>query len=389
MDRKAPMTMIRPAVSAAFRSAAALLARLRDRRSRSGWPAPVSTAARCLAATPPVRPRWRLPRGLGSLSTTAWLIVGALALAGLVYAVTAGPAATQGNPGGAPGRGNPGSNEPNASFVSAETNDPPGTIDPGHDKNVADCVVTAITDDQVDVTLVNAYPSYECIITVKIEGTEGHISQVEILEPDPEDPDPPWLDVEELSDLATTPLEPDEPVKGTFRVHVLQEAPQLAVLTFKIKLTVVVIEIVGGSPGFWGNWDSHQTYTKEQIDEWLEQINAISNWYGPDGANVLNTDDMEAVFDAGVGPGSTPESRFLRHCLPVYLNLKALRLSPVTTHDVTGIDPDNFLGLDEPTASTIPEIMDAIEDKFPPPDPTAQQFQIMRRICEALYSLEI
>lgn len=47
----------------------------------------------------------------------------------------------------------------------------------------------------------------------------------------------------------------------------------------------------GEAPGFWKNWDSHNTYSEEEIEVWLASINGTSDWLGP-----TTVEDMVAAF---------------------------------------------------------------------------------------------
>ncbi len=60
----------------------------------------------------------------------------------------------------------------NADFIDASTDDPPGTLDPGYDKDVADCTAVVISDELVEVVLTNTYPSYTCTFTTTIQQLE-------------------------------------------------------------------------------------------------------------------------------------------------------------------------------------------------------------------------
>jgi len=144
-----------------------------------------------------------------------------------------------------------------------------------------------------------------------------------------------------------------------------------------------------GTRGFWSQWDSHNTYTKAEIDGWLAIIDASSLWLDSvDGDGDFDTDDMECIFANGVGPGATMESRFLAHYLAQRLNQVSGRQSPSTTHDVTACDPANYLNLLIPTSATGQQIVDAIEAKSGT-SPTAAQFEIMKDVCDALNNLDI
>ncbi len=69
-------------------------------------------------------------------------------------------------------------------FGYVETDDPPGTTDPTHDKNVGTCYADKIeiededegnptgnNDLDLNITIVNAYPSYNCIVVFEVKNT--------------------------------------------------------------------------------------------------------------------------------------------------------------------------------------------------------------------------
>ena len=149
---------------------------------------------------------------------------------------------------------------------------------------------------------------------------------------------------------------------------------------------------LGGTPGFWGNWDSHNTYPEGEIVGFLAGIGSAPGWlYG-----ITDVSQMEAVFAAGEAEHATMEAKFLRQYLATRLNDRADRLYHGTFHlfsiydPSTGDYPYGYLGLDG--AGTLPDIIDAIEDKYPDPEadpPTDGQFEIMKNICDALNNLTI
>lgn len=142
---------------------------------------------------------------------------------------------------------------------------------------------------------------------------------------------------------------------------------------------------LGGSPGFWKNWDSNNTYTQQDIEDWLAAIDDDSDWLGP-----TTVAGMEAVcYD---GEGGTAEEKFLRAYLAVRLDVASGRLNETTVHDFSGYDPGNYLGL--AGSGNLPQIIAAIEGKYSPtpptpPSPTDSEFLTMKNILQALYSLWI
>ena len=147
---------------------------------------------------------------------------------------------------------------------------------------------------------------------------------------------------------------------------------------------------VGGSPGFWKNWDSHNTYTETEIFGFLTAVDANSLWLG----GVKSISQMQAVLTPVVltpavltaGEDKTMEAKFLRHYLATKLNVASGRLYPEIFHPFTSYDPDDYLGLGG--QGTLQEIIYCIESKYGT-SPTEDQFEIMKNICDALNNLEI
>lgn len=137
----------------------------------------------------------------------------------------------------------------NLKFTAASTNDPPGSIDPGKEKDVGSCTAEVVKEswcgksNLVKVLVSNAYPSYECEIDVTIEkgGTIPECIKSVTID------SPPELTVEELSHLAGTYLDRcGEKAKGKFRVHVEQSAKQDASYEFTVSIN-----------GGWWLWCQH------------------------------------------------------------------------------------------------------------------------------------
>ncbi len=118
----------------------------------------------------------------------------------------------------------------NVEFIDAGTNDPPGTIDPGYDKDVADCTAQVVSDQVVEVVLTNAYPSYICTFTVvarnggPVPTRLGRLTfQV-----------PPELTLTEIGGPTDALLDPGDEHTEDFTVHVEQEAQERFTYTFRI-----------------------------------------------------------------------------------------------------------------------------------------------------------
>jgi len=136
---------------------------------------------------------------------------------------------------------------------------------------------------------------------------------------------------------------------------------------------------LGGTIGFWGAWDNHDTFTQTQIEEWLCNIDSCSGWL-----YATCIDDMEEVFDNCSGPDR--QARFLGHYMATRLDGESGRLGLTVVHDFSGYDPANYLGLGG--SGTLAEIFDAIEAKYGT-SPTNSQFNLMKDICDKLNNLVI
>jgi hypothetical protein len=91
---------------------------------------------------------------------------------------------------------------------------------------------------------------------------------------------------------------------------------------------------------------------------------------------------MDALFTAARGR-STDEARFLAHYLATRLNDQAGLLCAAARHDVTGADPDNYLGLADPEDATLGDIITAIEAKAGT-TPTKHQYETLKSVCDGL-----
>lgn len=136
-------------------------------------------------------------------------------------------------------------------------------------------------------------------------------------------------------------------------------------------------EDVGGTIGFWGAWDNHDTFTEIQVEEWLCNIDADSSWLC-----ATCTEDMCEIFDCC--SGNDCEARFLGHYLATRLDGESDRLGLNVVHDFSGYDPANYLGLGG--SGTLAEIFDAIEAKYGT-SPTNSQYNLIKEICDKLNNL--
>jgi hypothetical protein len=262
-------------------------------------------------------------------------------------------------------------------FVSTSTNDPPHSVDPGYTKNVATCLSWVHRHDLVKVFLLNGYPSYTCQFTVTIQNTGRLKVKLDPLQIEA----PPVLTVTDASQHAGIELAPGQKDIETFWVHVEQESQQEAWYSFVIKKPFKLHH--KGSVEFWKKWKSHNTFSKSEIESWLIQIDRASKWWGP-----RTTTAMESTFHAGVAAGAAPNKRFLAHCLATRLNERAGILAGSSVHDVHGSDPGNYLGLTNPSAATLSQILARMEAKFGTA-PSNTQLNVMKNVCERLNNLDM
>lgn len=280
-------------------------------------------------------------------------------------------------------------------FIAYTCSDVPGEPDLGYTKDVADCFCELVDSDNdgdydlMEITVTDAYPSYQCLYSV----TVGNNATVPVYIADTSlmaNSDPAALALEGFwleTNMVGTELYPGESTTGSFWLHVTWEAEQSSTYTFTVRIRVQHDEFVpqdlGGTIGFWKNWDSHNTYTAEEIEGWLGLIDAASCWQGPTTIGC-----MEAVLIAATG--GTQEQKFLGHYLATRLDGESgrLTLTAPVVHDVTGLDEDNYLGLADPSEASLSEIFDAIEGKCGE-SPTEDEFEVMKDICDALNNLEI
>jgi len=123
-----------------------------------------------------------------------------------------------------------------ADFDAATTNDLPGTVDPGHQKDVATCVVEGISSDLLTVTITNAYPSYSCDVSFLVTNTGSIPVMVQAYNLTGV---PAELDVQTTGLPIGTQIEPTLEAAGDLHVHVLQEAEEQANYSFNAAITLV------------------------------------------------------------------------------------------------------------------------------------------------------
>jgi hypothetical protein len=262
-------------------------------------------------------------------------------------------------------------------FTAASTDDPPGSIDPGYDKDVAGCEADVTDGDLMEVVLVNAYPSYTCTFTVTAQNTGMLPVQLGPLVIEA----PPVLTVTALEDQTGLILDGGKTDVENFSVHVEQAASQNATYEFSIRKPFTLH--AQGTIGFWRNWDKHNTFGEAEIEGWLVEIDAASGWFGP-----TTVEGMVALMEDALGKGGRPYEKFLAHCLATRLNERSGILEGADAYDVTALDSKNYLGLADPSNATLTEIIAAIESKFGT-SPKNSQFNIMKNVCDALNNLQL
>ena len=279
-------------------------------------------------------------------------------------------------------------------FTNCTCSDPPGTIDMGTNKDVAWChyeLVDSEGDGSPDTLLVsveNAYPGYQCLFNITVHNNGSmpvHITDTSLVynsAPEVLVLEGFWTD----GNLLNTELHQCESASGNFWLHLRQEAAYDTEYTFRIQIEASQYNLgqcgpfdLGGTIGFWSNWDSHQTYGAGQIESWLAAIDGDSDWLGP-----VDIAGMEQALEEA--SGGTMQQKFLGHYLATRLDGESGRLGLTAPHDVTGCDGENYLGLATPGAASLGEIFAAIESKYGTASP---EFEVMKDICDALNNLEI
>lgn len=263
----------------------------------------------------------------------------------------------------------------NLGFVASSTNDPPNNVDPGYTKDVASCASQMVSDDLVLITLENGYPSYTCTFTVTVQNTGMLPVKLAPLQVDA----PPVLTVLEVGDHTGIVLEGGQRDTETFTVRVEQQASQRSEYTFEIRKRFDLHAT--GTIGFWRNWNRHKTFSKSEIEGWLVQIDGSSSWFGP-----TTVKGMVSLMEAALKGGAKPRDRFLAQCLATRLDERAGILDGADTHNVTGKDPANYLGLANPSAATLNQIIAAIESKYGT-SVTNKRYNIMKDVCDGLNNL--
>lgn len=147
----------------------------------------------------------------------------------------------------------------------------------------------------------------------------------------------------------------------------------------------------GGCVSFWQAWRTH--YAEDEMVDWLTDINSASKWLGP-----TTLRELDRMFALASRSDATPRDRFLGHYMATYLNIVSGRLQVASTHDISGIDGYQYLGLPSPPLPSLSQIVIAIEHKFPQrhdepialscSGPTSGEFEVLRSICDAINNME-
>jgi hypothetical protein len=260
--------------------------------------------------------------------------------------------------------------------VNAQEHDPRDNgLDPPYDKAVASCEAD-VSPDIVEVTIDNGYPSYTCQFWVMEQNQSSEpvrCGSVVIQAPSE-------LSVWELDTIACRTLMPGEIEVESFFVHVEQHA--LFDIQYAFTIEKTFIEATAGTIGFWRNWDQHDSFSEDQIESWLAQIAATSQWL-----EATTVEAMEAVLNAAKGRGATTETMFLAQYLALRLNEHSSMLCSLDQHDMTAMDPDNYLALPDPHHGSLSEIIAAIESKHGT-NPMECEFEIMKDCADALNNLD-
>ncbi len=292
-----------------------------------------------------------------------------------------------------------------------------------YDKNVASstAVFNVSSPYNISVIVDNAYPGYWPTIFFGVKNMSTYHAVIQTIEIDENAATPD--EIEDIAELTVTVagmsegqiVDPGEEATGSLQIYVEQMANQNT--TYTIRVSVVTVPALGGTTGFWGAWDKHKTYTEKEINTWLVDIDADSQWLvddmdgknginaldmktifnkgnssnkatmkDKDGNNVIDVRDMEAIFDNTTGSRATMKDKFLGHYLATRLDVEAGRLHPDVLHDFSAYDPDDYLGLGG--SGTLTEIIDAIESKYRT-QPTNDQYELMKTICDRLNNVEI
>jgi hypothetical protein len=163
--------------------------------------------------------------------------------------------------------------------------------------------------------------------------------------------------------------------------------PSLEGEFFGCDLVILVDEEQKGTIGFWKNWDSHDTYTQEQINNWLAAINGASGWLVSEAGYSADATGMVSLIQSSLGcNGSTracAKKKFLAQYLVTRLNVESQR-KPLTNPYPVSSGQRTYLGLTNP--DSLSDIIASIEGKLPDngTNPTRAQFILMHGLCNTI-----
>ena len=116
-------------------------------------------------------------------------------------------------------------------FGMAKSNDPPGTIDSGYDRDVATTKVEGAYTKELIVSLDNAYPCYESEIEFTVRNTGSIPARIKSID----------IDAPDEIDVEVTGLEVGEVIKtwkkGYLHVHVSENALESKDYIFSVNIT--------------------------------------------------------------------------------------------------------------------------------------------------------
>ena len=126
--------------------------------------------------------------------------------------------------------------EVNAYFTTAVSNDPPGTIDPGYDKDVGCTEVTGELTQTLTVTVTNGYPCYSS----RIDYTIDNIGSIPVKVQSFTVTVPPAAVTVTVTEIAVgTQIDAGDSVPGSIVIHVEQTADENAQYTFSVEIYLV------------------------------------------------------------------------------------------------------------------------------------------------------
>ncbi len=274
-------------------------------------------------------------------------------------------------------------------------------------ENVATATAWVEPDpDYITIMIGNAYPFYNptFFFAMYVSGNlPAKIYSITIDESPGDDtlgPDIPALTVTVDGIAVGQTIEVGQEAIGRINVLINQIAEQNHTYRVRIDIVTVCLEF-GGTPGYWQNWRSH--YSVANMTSFLsavynDPINRSPGWVKTEiDANkngTITIAEMEAILNAGIGKDATPKSKFLRQYMATRLDAVSGRLYWDNTHDVTGINGYQYLGLANPSSSTLEQIIAAIESKYPVTKKVNgwsidKQYDILKNVCDALNNVQI